>query len=295
MRRLTPQRKRTRLSPFDVALMAVFAVLMVITIYPFWHCIIGSLISYSEYMQKTVLLWPDQLTLASYEFVLKQGKIINPMITTAIITVIGTFMTLFCTSFMAYGMSKKYPGSSAINIVVVLTMFIDAGMIPRYLLYRDLKLLNNIWVYILPALVNTYYLIILRTNFANFPREVEEASRIDGASEYGIYFRIVLPLSVPALATVGLFTAVGYWNTYETSVYYVTNYDIKTLQDYLYLMISNAGSDSSNAIGTTGNATVFSENIKLANTVIAILPILCVYPFVQKYFTKGIMIGALKG
>ncbi len=286
---------RRRLTAFDILLMVFFCLLMVITVYPFWHCTVGSLISYTEYMQKTVLLWPSEITFSSYAFVLKQGKIIHPMITTVIITCMGTVFTLFCTSFMAYGMSKKYPGSAVITSVVVLTMFIDAGMIPRYLLYRDLKLLNNIWVYVLPALVNTYYMIILRTNYASFPHEMEEAARIDGAGEYGIYFRIVLPLNVPALATVGLFTAVGYWNTYETSVYYVTNYDLKTLQDYLYLMISNVGSESNNAIGTSGNATVFSENIKLANTVIAIVPILLVYPFVQKYFTKGIMIGALKG
>ncbi len=286
---------RSRITAFDVFLVVIFVLLIVITIYPFWHCIVGSVISYSEYMQKTVLLWPEDFTIASYDFVLKQGKIINPLITTAIITAAGTLLTLFCTAFMAYGMSKKYPGSTVVNTIVIMTMFIDAGMIPRYLLYRNLNLLNNIWVYLLPALVNTYYMIILRTNFANFPSEIEEASRIDGCSEYRIYFRIVLPLSIPALATVGLFTAVGFWNTYETSVYYVTDYDLKTLQDYLYLMISNAGSDTSNAIGTTGNATVFSENIKLANTVIAILPILCVYPFVQKYFTKGIMLGAIKG
>ncbi len=292
------KRKRKKISAFDIGLVTFFLLMMVITIYPFWHCVVGSLISYQEYMQKTLLLWPEELTFSSYEFVLKQGKIVSPFITTFLVTCIGTVCTLFFTSWMAYGMSKKYAGAGIVTTVVVLTMFIDAGMIPNYLLYRQLGILNRISVYILPGLVNTFYLIILRTNFVNFPSELGEAARIDGAGEYGIFFKIVLPLSTPVLAAVTLFTAIDYWNTYEASVYYVTDYGIKTLQDYLYLIISNTGSNSTgggNAIGTSGNATVFSENIKLANTVIAILPIMMVYPFLQKHFTKGMMIGAVKG
>ena len=290
--------KLKKLTLFDVVLMAVFLVMMVVTLYPFWHCIIGSIIPYGEYMQKTILLWPDEFTMASYEFIFKQGKIISPMRTTALITVIGTLCTVIFTAFMAYGLSKRYPGSKFFNTIVILTMFIDAGMIPNYLLFRKLGILNQLGVYILPALVNTFYLIILRTNFSNFPQEIEEAARIDGSGEYNTFFRIILPLNTPVLATVALFTAINFWNTYEPSVYYVTNYDLKTLQDYLYLMISNTGSNTSGGaatIGTSGNATVFSENIKLANTVIAILPIMVIYPFLQKYFTSGLMIGAVKG
>ena len=290
--------KLKKLTLFDVVLMAVFLVMMVVTLYPLWHCIIGSIIPYGKKKKKTILLWPDEFTMASYEFIFKQGKIISPMRTTALITVIGTLCTVIFTAFMAYGLSKRYPGSKFFNTIVILTMFIDAGMIPNYLLFRKLGILNQLGVYILPALVNTFYLIILRTNFSNFPQEIEEAARIDGSGEYNTFFRIILPLNTPVLATVALFTAINFWNTYEPSVYYVTNYDLKTLQDYLYLMISNTGSNTSGGaatIGTSGNATVFSENIKLANTVIAILPIMVIYPFLQKYFTSGLMIGAVKG
>jgi putative aldouronate transport system permease protein len=286
--------------PLDYVLIVFFALLSIITLYPFWHCLVGSFISYGEYMQSTLLLWPKEFTLDSYRFVFDQGKIFSPMRVTALITLVGTFINLIITSSMAYGMSKSYPGDKLVNFIVVLTMFVGAGLIPNYMLLRDLKLLNSVWVYIIPSMINTFYLIIMRTNFANFPKEVEEAAIIDGSSETGVFFRIVLPLSKPILATIALFTAVDYWNTYAASVYYVTDAGKKTLQDYLYMLLSdnatNASGMGASAIGSTaGKSAVFSENIKLANTIIAILPIMLVYPFLQKYFTSGIMVGAVKG
>lgn len=286
--------------PLDYVLIVFFALLSIITLYPFWHCLVGSFISYGEYMQSTLLLWPKEFTLDSYRFVFDQGKIFSPMKVTALITLVGTFINLVITSSMAYGMSKSYPGDKLVNLIVVLTMFVGAGLIPNYMLLRDLKLLNSVWVYIIPSMINTFYLIIMRTNFANFPKEVEEAAIIDGSSETGVFFRIVLPLSKPILATIALFTAVDYWNTYAASVYYVTDAGKKTLQDYLYMLLSdnatNASGMGASAIGSTaGKSAVFSENIKLANTIIAILPIMLVYPFLQKYFTSGIMVGAVKG
>ena len=286
--------------PFDYILIVFFATLSIVTLYPFWHCLVGSLISYGEYMQSTLLLWPRSFTLDSYKFVFDQGKIFSPIRVTAIITVAGTLVNLLMTSSMAYGMSKKYPGGKFISYLVVFTMFLSAGLIPNYMLFRDLKLLNSVWVYIVPSMINTFYLIILRTNFANFPQDVEEAAVIDGCSTYRVFFQIVLPLSKPILATIALFTAVDYWNTYAASVYYVTDAGRKTLQDYLYMMLSdnatNAAGAGASAVGTTaGKSAVFSENIKLANTMIAILPIMLVYPFLQKYFTSGLMVGAVKG
>ncbi|HML47931.1 MAG TPA: carbohydrate ABC transporter permease, partial [Clostridia bacterium] len=245
-------------------------------------------------------LWPRVFTLESYRFVFAQGKIFSPMRVTAAITLAGTAINLFMTAFMSYGMSKPYPGNKLVSYMVVLTMFVSAGLIPNYMLFRKLRLLNNVWVYILPSMINTFYLIILRTNFAGFSREVEEAAIIDGCGDYGAFFRIVLPLSKPILAAIALFTAVDYWNTYAASVYYVTDAGKKTLQDYLYMLLSdsatNAGGMGATAIGSTaGRSAVFSENIKLANTMIAILPILLVYPFLQRYFTSGMMVGAIKG
>ena len=290
------QKKLKRTTPVDILLILFFALLAVITLYPMWHCVVGSLMSYTEYMQKTLLLWPDDLTLESYKFVFDQGKIYAPMKTTIIITIVGTVCNLFFVTWMAYGLSKKFPGSTLFTYVVVFTMFLNPGLIANYMLFRNLKLLNTLKVYILPYLINTFYLIILRTNFAGFPSELEEAARIDGASEYGTFFRIVLPLSKPILATIALFTAVDYWNTYSQSVYFVSDAAKKTLQDYLHMLLSNNTNNAAGAgIAVGGMSVGFSETIKLANTVIAVLPILVVYPFLQKYFTSGFMIGALKG
>ena len=277
----------------EAPLVLFFLLLGVVTLYPMWHCVAGSLMSYTEYMQKTVLLWPEQVTLEAYDFVFSQGKIFNPMKVTAYITVLGTLLNLIWTAWMAYGLSKRFPGSKLITYLVVFTMFLNPGLIANYMLFRSLNLLNNVYVYILPALINTFYLIILRTNFSGFPVSLE---RIDGSGEFGIFFKIVVPLSKPILATIALFTAVDYWNTYAQSVYFVSEASRKTLQDYLYMLLSNTSNNSAGAgIGSGGTSAVFSENIKLANTVIAVLPILLVYPFLQKYFTNGLMIGAIKG
>lgn len=289
-------KKLKRVTPVDVILVALFAVLAMVTLYPMWHCLVGSLMDYTEYMQKSILIWPDKISLDSYKFVFDQGKIYDPMKTTVIITITGTLINLIMVTWMAYGLSKKFPGSALFTYIVVFTMFLNPGLIANYMLFRNLKLLNSLKVYIMPYMINTFYLIILRTNFASFPSELEEAARIDGASEYGTFFRIVLPLSKPILATIALFTAVDYWNTYAQSVYFVSDSAKKTLQDYLYMLLSNNANNNAGAgIGAGGVSAVFSENIKLANTVIAVLPILVVYPFLQKYFTNGIMIGALKG
>ena len=280
----------------EAPLVLFFLLLGVVTLYPMWHCVAGSLMSYTEYMQKTELLWPEQVTVEAYDFVFSQGKIFNPMKVTAYITVLGTLLNLIWTAWMAYGLSKRFPGSKLITYLVVFTMFLNPGLIANYMLFRSLNLLNNVYVYILPALINTFYLIILRTNFSGFPASLEEAARIDGSGEFGIFFKIVVPLSKPILATIALFTAVDYWNTYAQSVYFVSEASRKTLQDYLYMLLSNTSNNSAGAgIGSGGTSAVFSENIKLANTVIAVLPILLVYPFLQKYFTNGLMIGAIKG
>lgn len=294
------RKEKRRVSPLDVLIILAFVLLCICTLYPFWHCVVGSFMTYGEYMQTAVLLWPREFTLEAYRFVFSQGKIFSPMLVTTLTTILGTLVNLFMTTWMAYGMSKKYPGDKAVTWLVIATMFLSAGLIPNYMLFRKLRLLNTIWVYIVPYMINTFYLIVLRTNFSNFSHELEEAAAIDGAGEYGTFFRIVLPLSKPVLATIALFTAVDYWNTYQQSVYYVSKSELKTLQDYLYMMLSNT---SNNAGGSgiamsgagMGKSAVYSENIKLANTVVAVLPILLVYPFLQKYFTSGLMVGALKG
>lgn len=274
-----------------------FAILSVICIYPIWYCIAGSFMSQGEYLSSTILLWPKTWTLGSYRYIFDQGQIMAPMFNSILITIVGTPLNLLVTSMMAYGMSKQYPFSKLVSTLVLISMIVSAGLIPNYILYRYLKILNTYWVYILPSMVNTFYLIILRTNFNSFPRELEEAAIIDGCGPFRIFFQIVLPLSKAILATVLLFVAVDFWNTYSTSMYYVMDVNKKTLQEYLYRIIGDTNNNGATSIAdvSAGADGVFSANIKLANTVIAIVPILIVYPFLQRYFTQGVMIGALKG
>jgi len=292
--------RKKRQTALDYIIIILFVLMSICTLYPFWHCIVGSFMTYGEYMQTPILLWPKEFTLEAYEFVFSQGKIFAPMVVTIVTTLIGSTVNLIMATWMAYGMSKKYPGSTFVTLLVIGTMFLNPGLIPNYMLFRKLKLLNTIWVYIVPYMINTFYLIVLRTNFANFPHELEEQASLDGTGVYGAFFRIVLPLSKPVLATIALFTAVDYWNTYQQSVYFVSKSELKTLQDFLYMMISNNANNASGggiamAGAEMGKSGVYSESIKLANTIVAVLPILLVYPFLQKYFTSGMMIGALKG
>lgn len=288
-----------RIKPFDIFNYAFFFLLAFLAIYPLWYCVVGSFITHAEYLHSSVLIWPRQWTFEAYQFVFDQGQILSPMRVSATITIVGTVVNLAMSTTMAYGMSKRYPGSTGVAVFVIATMILSAGLIPNYILYRYLGILNTMAVYILPSMINTFYLIILRTNFQSFSVEIEEAAIIDGCTQWGVFLRIVLPLSKAILATIALFVAVDYWNTYSTSVYYVMDPSKKTLQHYLYQILgdkaNNASSGGAMLMEATGSGAVFSENIKLANTVIAIVPILIVYPFLQRYFTNGIMVGALKG
>ncbi len=276
----------------DILIHLVFIVICVVMIYPFWHTIVGSVLKYAEYFSKTVYLWSGDPTLEAYRVILRTGLIVNPMYNTILITVVGTIFSLFVTSFVAYGLSKKFPGKTVIMSMIVFTMFFKGGLIPDYVLYKQLGLLNNRLVYILPAAINTFNLIILKTSFGSFPAEIEEAARIDGGRDYSIYFRIVLPLSVPMLVTVGLFFAVHYWNTFFPSLFFIRSEELRTLQDYLYRIIKTQDAED---VGMYISRTVSMETFRMANIVLVIAPIVSVYPILQRYFVKGAMIGAIKG
>lgn len=277
----------------SMMLIHVFFILMcVLMLYPFWHTIIGSLLRYDEYFSKTVFLWAANPTLEAYRVILGTGLITAPMINTIFITVLGTFLSLFVTAFVAYGLSKEFPGKTLIMSLIVFTMFFKGGIIPNYILYKQMGLINNRAVLILPVLINTFNLIVLKTQFSGFPAELEEAARIDGCKEYGIFLRIVLPLSVPMLITIGLFYAVSYWNTFFPSLFYITKDSLRTLQDYLYRIVKTQNAED---LGMYVSRTVSLESVRMAAIVMVIAPIIVVYPFLQRYFVKGAMVGAIKG
>jgi putative aldouronate transport system permease protein len=274
---------------FNTAVSAFFVLVMIVMLYPFWHAIVASFMTPAEYYSRTIFLYVSRPTLINYRSIFSDGAVWRPMANTVLITVVGVAASLAFTAWFSYGLSKRFKGSTLIMQLVVLTMIVDPGLIPRYLLYRDLGLINSYGVYILPALTYPFFVIIMRTNFRSMPQELEDAARIDGCSEIAHFMRIALPLSTPMLATIGLFIAVDFWNTLFPSLFFVTKDGLKTLQDFLYRIVTDEFTEG------FSSELYFTETVKMANIILTTLPILLVYPFVQGYFIKGMMIGSLKG
>lgn len=292
-----PRAKRVRrLDAVDIVNAGLLLVVCIVMIYPLWYTLVGSLMEQSEFLDKTFLLYPERPTLEGYRKVFEDGTIFIHYRVTILITLIGTVVSLFVTAVSAYGLSKKFYGSKFLVYMAVFTMFIRPGLIADYLNLRSLGLINNFLVYILPTAINTFYLVIMRTYFMDFPSELEEAARIDGSSEFGTFIRIVLPLSKPVLAAIGLFFAVQYWNTYMQSVFFVTDQNLKTVQEYLQKLVTDS-TDMENlmAAGEVEDEKFSAETLRLANIMLVLIPIIMVYPFLQKYFVRGLMIGAVKG
>ncbi|MCS7461298.1 carbohydrate ABC transporter permease [Paenibacillus doosanensis] len=274
---------------------AIMILLCVIMLYPFWQTVVASFMSDSEYLTSRFKVMVTAPTLASYKQIFADGTIFIHLRVTFLITVIGTAVALFMTAYSAYGLSKPFKGSKAVMFLIVMTMFMHAGLIPDYMNYKELGLINHFAVYIIPYMINTFYLIIMRSTFMEFPKELEEAARIDGCNDFRIFFTIVLPLSKPILAAIGLFFMVGFWNTYMQSVFFITDNELKTVQEYLQKMINSTQDLESVMLAESGEEGFSTETVRLANIVMVLLPIISVYPFLQKYFVSGIMMGSLKG
>lgn len=279
----------------DTLNIIVMLLLCAIMLYPFWQTVVASFMSDSEYLTSRFKLIVTAPTFASYKQIFQDGTIFIHLRVTFLITVIGTAVALFMTAYSAYGLSKTFKRSKIVMFLIVMTMFMNAGLIPDYMNYKELGLINNFAVYIIPYMINTFYLIIMRSTFMEFPKELEEAARIDGCNDFRIFFTIVLPLSKPILAAIGLFFMVSFWNTYMQSVFFVTDKELKTVQEYLQKMISSTQDLESIMLVESGEEGFSSETIRLANIVMVLLPIITVYPFLQKYFVNGIMMGSLKG
>ena len=290
------RRARPRMSPFDVCNYAFFIVLCFVMTYPLWYSVMASFMTEGEYLATRFILYPRRPTVDAYRKIFTHGEILARIRVTVFITVVGTGVSLFITSYAAYGFSKRFPGSKVLLYFVVATMFVYPGLIPVYLNLRNLGLINTLAVYILPSAISTFYLIIMRNHYLDFPAELEESARMDGCNEFGIYFRVVLPLSKAVLAAIGLFFAVQYWNTYMQSVFFITDPDKKTVQEYLRDLVIETTDIEMIMVQLEAQSDMLSvDTIRLANVVLVLIPILLVYPFLQKYFVKGLMIGAIKG
>lgn len=280
----------------DVIIMFIISLLCLTCILPFLHVAAKSLSSNSAVMTKSVYIFPKGLNFDAYITIFRDGQLIRAMVYTILITVIYTVLGVVVTIFAAYPLSrKKLKGREAILIILLFSMYFGAGLIPEYLLYKDLNLLDTMWVLILPGVFSPYNIIIMKTFFqANIPDSLEESAFLDGATNFQILWKIVLPLSKAIIATVALFNAVARWNAYGDARYFITT---KALQPIQYLLYNMVLSSSSQEVKLYDPSTITStpEVLLAAIVMFATIPIICVYPFVQKYFVKGAMIGAVKG
>lgn len=247
-----------------------------------------------------LILWPRELTFENYEKVVTNSQIWVGYRNTLIRTIVGTVFQLFFTAMGAYVLSKRFfPHRTFWTLFIVFTMFFSGGMIPSFLLVKELGLMNTYASMILPGFISAYNMVIMRNYFQSLPEEIEESALIDGAGRFRIFLQIVLPLSKPILATVALWLAVGHWNSWFDVLIYITDPDKFTLQIILRRIILNGSREildtSAAANAADMEATVSSEGLKAACIFVTTLPILCVYPFIQRFFVKGIMIGSLKG
>jgi putative aldouronate transport system permease protein len=284
---------------FDTANIIMLGIIAIITLFPLYYVFVVSFTDPAEYIQKQgYILFPEKWTLDSYKYLLSTSAFQSAAMISGFLATVGTALSLVITAALAYGLSRKrLQGRRLIMLLILITLLFSPGLIPPYLLVRDLGLINSVWSLILPVLTSGWYVILMKSFFDSIPVELEESAIIDGSTDIGVFFRIVLPLSLPALAAFGLFYAVAYWNTFFSAVLYINDHAKWPLQ----LVLRNMLIDSSTQAGGSAAAEMMAEQniptetLKMAAVVIATLPILCVYPFLQKHFAKGVMLGSVKG
>ncbi len=291
--------KREKFSLGDVIIYTLLTLLCVTIVFAFVHLASISLSSNAVATKGGLLLFPKQITFDNYMKVFKNRYIWLGYKNTLIRTLIGTTLQLLFTALGAYVLSKRYyPHRTFWTLLIVFTMFFSGGLIPSFLLVKSLGLLDTYASMILPGLISAYNLTIMRNYFQSLPEEIEESCMIDGAGRMRIFWQFVLPLSTPILATVALWLAVGHWNAWFDVLIYISDKDKRTLQVVLRNIIitgtQELDSDAS-AHSVADEMQVSSEGLKAASIYVATIPILCVYPFLQRYFVKGIMVGSLKG
>lgn len=285
---------RSKITGFDIVLFVFMLGVVVMTLYPFIYMIAVSLSSNTYVLRGEVFLWPKGLNFDVYKMVLQDPLILRAYVNTILYVVLGTSMSLMVTAAGAFAISKSdMLFRRGFMMMIVVTMFFSGGMIPTFLVVRSYGIVDTIWAMVLPTLVSTWNLIIMRTFFAGLPKEVEESGKIDGLNDIGVFIRLALPLSKAILATIGLFYAVGIWNNFFSAMLYLRSSELFPLQVVLRNLVLQGTNNAGGAVG--GDSLMVDESVKFATIIVSTLPILMVYPFLQKYFAKGALIGSVKG
>ena len=284
---------------FDIFIIVIMLVICFVTLYPVWYTVVVSFNDSQDTLYGGIFWWPRKFSLQSYQRVFMEKAVLRAFNVTFWRTLIGTTTGLFFTSMVAYAFSKKHIMGNRFYLVVgTITMFFGGGLIPYFIVLRNIGLYDTFLVYIIPALFNFYNAIIFMTFFREIPPGLEESAKIDGANDFVIFIRIVIPTSTAVLATIALFNGVYHWNDYFMGVMYISNPDLQPIQTFLYRIVA-AASMSNTIVGEipteVSASRISSESLKLATMVITTFPIVCIYPFLQRYFVKGIMIGSIKG
>ena len=291
-----PGKKLNSVGVDDILIVVVITLLSLTCIVPFIHIAAKSVSSNTAVMSKQVYLLPKGLNFEAYISIFKDGQLTHSMLYSVWMTFLFTVVGMVVTTLAAYPLARKeLKGRGFIAFILMFTMYFSAGLIPEYLLYKKLKMLNTMWVLVLPLAFSPYNMLIMRSFIrSNIPDSLYEAATLDGADHFQILFKIVLPLSKPIIATLSLFYAVGRWNAYADAKYYITTKALQPLQYLLSNMVLNSGQDAVSLSEAAAAATT-PEVLQAAVVMFATIPIMLIYPFVQKYFVKGAMIGAVKG
>lgn len=276
----------------DVFIYGALLLIGIITLFPFWMVLVGSILPFSEIIQGKIILIPTKFDFSNYAFIFQDNAFIRGMGISFFVTVVSTAFHVLVTAMVSYGLTiKDLPGKKIMFYMIIFTMFFNGGLVPTYLLMKDLGLVNNLLVLILPAFSNAFHVVLMKNFFEGIPGSIQEAARVDGAGYQRIFWTIILPLSKPVMATIGLFIAVWQWNDWFAPSLYLNKKSLWTMALVLRSKVVEADPET---LFASTKEFMYTDGIKFASVMVAIAPIICVYPFVQKYFVTGTMLGAVK-
>ncbi len=284
-----------KLNLFDYLNIFFLSLLALLIVYPFYNTILVSVVPQQVYSRTPFMLWPSEITWDYYQFVFDSPLLLMTMANSAKLAVIGTAYNMLLTVLMAYAFTKPIPGRRFFRFLMVFTMYFGGGLIPFYLLIKALGLVNSFWVMVLPTGVSVIYMLIISSHIASLPAELEESARIDGAGDLRILVSVILPLSLPILATFTLYYAVERWNEWFNGMLFLNDQKLWPLQLTLRNIITNANFIATQAMTGEIRPPTYGDGVKMACIVVTIFPLMAVYPFLQRYFLTGLTIGAVKG
>lgn len=280
---------------WDIGVWTTLTLVTLVVLLPLWYVLVTSVTPFGIWARTNGTLWisPGQITFDAYSELLRGGQLLQGFKVSVFITVVGTLLNLAATTLMAYPLSRKrFRPRNLLLLIVIFTILFSGGIVPTYIVVRDLHLLNTYWALMLPELISAFNLLVMKAFFQNIPIEMEEAARIDGASEWQVLWKIMLPLSKPILATIGLFYAAGHWNAFFDAILYISDPNKQPMQVVLRSILEAGNLNQYTDV--TNMAALPTETLRMAAVVLTTIPLLFVYPFLQRYFTSGVLLGSVK-